>query len=153
MGLKLMIRRAILSWEVRCFLNSLFFMKRFKFALDVCSSCPFHILWGLCSSLCSYLSAGTNASCPVNLNSIGYNFVKQPAEMEALYHRWALQQYILLCAQVRTWPLIKCCGNLMLDQLILYVHLPGYCLRICSWKVWKIGCLLRIYFPAFQCYN
>lgn len=48
---------------------------------------------------CHFKLGGTNASCPVNLNSIGYNFVKQPGEMEALYHRWALQQYILLCAQ------------------------------------------------------
>ncbi|KAF3971884.1 hypothetical protein CMV_004555 [Castanea mollissima] len=48
---------------------------------------------------CHFKLGGTNASCPVNLNSIGYNFVKQPVEMEALYQRWALQQYILLCAQ------------------------------------------------------
>lgn len=48
---------------------------------------------------CHFKLGGTNASCPVNLNSIGYNFVKRPGEMEALYHRWALQQYILLCAQ------------------------------------------------------
>ncbi|XP_030953974.1 protein farnesyltransferase subunit beta isoform X1 [Quercus lobata] len=48
---------------------------------------------------CHFKLGGTNASCPVNLNSIGYNFVKQPGEMEALYHRWSLQQYILLCAQ------------------------------------------------------
>ncbi|KAL0014299.1 hypothetical protein SO802_001368 [Lithocarpus litseifolius] len=48
---------------------------------------------------CHFKLGGTNASCPVNLNNIGYNFVKQPVEMEALYHRWTLQQYILLCAQ------------------------------------------------------
>ncbi|KAL4653482.1 hypothetical protein ACB092_01G306600 [Castanea dentata] len=48
---------------------------------------------------CHFKLGGMNASCPVNLNSIGYNFVKQPVEMEALYQRWALQQYILLCAQ------------------------------------------------------
>nr|POE98102.1 protein farnesyltransferase subunit beta [Quercus suber] len=54
---------------------------------------------GVDDKTCHFKLGGTNASCPVNLNSIGYNFVKQPGEMEALYHRWALQQYILLCAQ------------------------------------------------------
>ncbi|XP_041004614.1 protein farnesyltransferase subunit beta [Juglans microcarpa x Juglans regia] len=49
---------------------------------------------------CHSRLGGLNASSPLNLNSIGYSFIKQPAEEEPLFHSLALQQYILLCAQV-----------------------------------------------------
>lgn len=47
-----------------------------------------------------FLFPGLKSSCSVNLNDIGYNFIKKHPEMEPLLHSTALQQYILLCAQV-----------------------------------------------------
>ncbi|XP_068336017.1 protein farnesyltransferase subunit beta-like isoform X1 [Pyrus communis] len=35
----------------------------------------------------------------VNLNDIGYDFLKRPVKLEPLFHSIALQQYILLCSQ------------------------------------------------------
>ncbi|KAB1209180.1 Protein farnesyltransferase subunit beta [Morella rubra] len=48
---------------------------------------------------CHFMLRGLDASRPGNINCIGYNFIKQPAEEEPLFHSWALQQYILLCSQ------------------------------------------------------
>ncbi|XP_059449585.1 protein farnesyltransferase subunit beta isoform X2 [Corylus avellana] len=71
-------------------------LQRFHSTLDEQLALP-HSGEGDCTN--DSQKTGLNASCPVNLNSIGYNFIKQPAETEPLFHSLALQQYILLCGQ------------------------------------------------------
>ncbi|XP_062151361.1 protein farnesyltransferase subunit beta [Alnus glutinosa] len=71
-------------------------LQRFHSILDEQLALP-HSGEGDCTN--DSQKTGLNASCPVNLNSIGYNFIKQPAETASLFNSLALQQYILLCAQ------------------------------------------------------
>ena len=42
----------------------------------------------------------SSASDSAKFSNIGFNFLKEPAEMEPLFHSMALQQYIILCSQV-----------------------------------------------------
>lgn len=48
----------------------------------------------------AYILTGVRRSSSVNFNSIGFDFLKEPKATEPLFHSIALQQYILLCAQV-----------------------------------------------------
>ena len=101
--------------------------RQFKILLLMSVTLSTSFIRRLYLNLHSHLSAGLNASCPVNLNSVGYNFIKQPAETEPLFHSLALQQYILLCAQVWIWPIVQHCGNLMPDGWFCNFCLPDYC--------------------------
>lgn len=43
---------------------------------------------------------GISESCSSDVKNIGLNFINEWRESEPLFHSIALQQYILLCAQV-----------------------------------------------------